>query len=386
MKFFESFRSLNNLLIIRFNYCRTMSLVADYGSDSEGNENIEESLNQQEDIAEQLNMQSKQKQSSTDPQSTNKIRSSQQTEIIPNSIDSVLENNLFSALPQKKLQPQHFIRNEDPIENFIPKLAPPNVKEKQRAKISIPSLSEFKDDQDSQPDKKTLKLSIKGSGLLSVLPPVKGTIKTAKSFIPNILTNKNRVTTNNTLTRKSSVQEKKVLEKKNILSKKGRELAIQNDAESEDEDIEVPETFDEEMWLKVCSKPKPKAIIKEPEPVLTELPVDIAPEPEKPYDGLDNEAFKELVGKSKRPIGNIKLIDINEEEILPDKDLWMTKSLTDPEMAPKANIEDPVDPTRRKKHHITYLAQQAKANEQELANAWAASKNSRLASRAKYGF
>lgn len=55
---------------------------------------------------------------------------------------------------------------------------------------------------------------------------------------------------------------------------------------------------------------------------------------------------------------NIKLIDINEEEILPDKDIWMRKSLTDPEQAPKYVVTDPVNDTCRKKHHITYLAQQ----------------------------
>lgn len=114
------------------------------------------------------------------------------------------------------------------------------------------------------------------------------------------------------------------------------------------------------MWTKVCGRSKPKTVTainsesvnslstesigknwisrytdlhffyidKDLLHTYIEVIVDIAPEPEKPYDGLNNTAFKELVGKSKMPIGNIKLIDINEEEILPDKDLWMTKSLT----------------------------------------------------------
>lgn len=163
-----------------------------------------------------------------------------------------------------------------------------------------------------------------------------------------------------------------------------KKLSSATDSDTDDEEIKVPETFDDEMWNKVCGRPKKKPVMnKEPEPPAI---VDIAPEPEKPYDGLDNVAFKELVGKSKMPIGNIKLIDINEEEILPDKDIWMTKSLTDPDLAAKVETEDEVDPTRRKKHHITYLAQQAKANEQELKSAWATSKNNRMMSRAKYGF
>lgn len=68
--------------------------------------------------------------------------------------------------------------------------------------------------------------------------------------------------------------------------------------------------------------------------------------------------FKELVGNSKRRPENIKLIDINEDEVLPDKDQWLTKSLTDPSYAPKAVIDEPVNDTCRRKHHITYLAQQ----------------------------
>ncbi|XP_060518053.1 uncharacterized protein LOC132696926 [Cylas formicarius] len=150
-----------------------------------------------------------------------------------------------------------------------------------------------------------------------------------------------------------------------------------------------PSEKDEEMWEKICGKSKTQTKRDHtsihrpdvPEPV-----IKIAPEPNNPLDALDNKAFKELVGKTKRPMGNIKLIDINEEEILPDKELWMTKSLTDPEMSPKAQVGDAVDPTKRRKHHITYLAQQAKANEQELKSAWAAGKNNRIMSRAKYGF
>ncbi|RZB62194.1 PRCC domain containing protein [Asbolus verrucosus] len=140
------------------------------------------------------------------------------------------------------------------------------------------------------------------------------------------------------------------------------------------------------MWQKVCGRrSKPKEVIQPPEEVSDSKIINIAPEPVKPYDGLDNAAFKELVGKSKRPV-NIKLIDINEEEILPDKNLWLTKSLTDPDSAPKAVIENPVDPTRKKKHHITYLAEQAKVNEQELQSQWSANKYTRNQTRAKYGF
>lgn len=51
------------------------------------------------------------------------------------------------------------------------------------------------------------------------------------------------------------------------------------------------------------------------------------------------------------------MIDVNEDEVRPDKEEWL-KGLTDPDVAPKAVIEDPVNDTCKRKHHITYLAQQ----------------------------
>lgn len=294
--------------------------------------------------------------------------------------------SLFSILPETKKVFQEVV--EDKIEDFIPKPAPISTKkEKQRVKITIPSLSQFQDDNSDEPETKKTKSTVKSSGLLALLPPVKGSVNTNTSFIPKVVVNQTKPTSNTSTTLVPNVIRKQAESKKNNKNKvfKEKPKVVLSDAESDD-DLDIPETYDDEMWEKICGRPKNKPIVKEIQEPQTQEIIDIAPEPEKPYEGLDNQAFKQLVGKSRRPIGNIKLIDINEEEILPDKDIWMAKSLTDPELAPKPVIDDPVDPTRRKKHHITYLAQQAKANEQELKNQWAVSKNNKFASRAKYGF
>nr|CAI5856767.1 unnamed protein product [Callosobruchus analis] len=304
-----------------------------------------------------------------------------------------LENSLFSKLPESKKSTE--VIEEDQIEDFIPRPKPAKVKEK--VKILIPSLSEFADIEDDEPVAKKAKPSSKGSGLISLLPPVKSSIMSTKTFVPNVVANKSKATTVSTNQDKPSTSTSgmipQAVRKKADVKKAQPNKLEQNDIleSDDDEDMEIPETFDDEMWQKVCGRPKPKLPIivsqtTEPEQPMVTEPVNIAPEPEKPYDGLDNQAFKELVGRTKRPIGNIKLIDINEEDVLPEKELWMTKALTDPEMEPKKEIENPVDPTRRRKHHITYLAQQAKANEQELQNSWSSSKNNRMMSRAKYGF
>ncbi|XP_068914681.1 proline-rich protein PRCC isoform X1 [Tenebrio molitor] len=293
---------------------------------------------------------------------------------------------ILSQLPESKSSTANIV--EEKIEDFIPKYRPATeTKEKkpQKTKILIPSLSEFEDEED-EPEPKKRKTSIKSSGLLSILPPVKGSPLSTKSFIPNVLKNKPQISEKSKKLLPNAVRQKAEQAKTAAIKKIIRTTEHGNDAESDD-DIEVPETFDDEMWQKVCgrrTKPKPQ-VIQAIEEVAREPMVNIAPEPVKPYDGLDNAAFKELVGKSKRPV-NIKLIDINEEEIIPDKDVWLTKSLTDPDTAPKAAVENPVDPTRKKKHHITYLAEQAKANEQELQSQWSASKHTRNQTRAKYGF
>ncbi|CAH1955366.1 unnamed protein product [Acanthoscelides obtectus] len=308
--------------------------------------------------------------------------------------EPVVESSLFVKLPETKRSIG--VIEEDQIEDFIPRPKPPKVKEK--VKILIPSLSELADIEDDEPVAKKAKPSSKGSGLMSLLPPVKSSVLSTKSFVPNVVANKTKQTRANDKSSTSSstmiphvIRTHAEVKKTQLMHKlQGKSLPGSQESDDDDEDdVEIPETFDDEMWQKVCGRSKPTSAIIEhngPEQPMFVEPVNIAPEPEKPYDGLDNKAFKELVGRTKRPIGNIKLIDINEEDVLPERELWMTKALTDPEMEPKKEAENPVDPTRRRKHHITYLAQQAKANEQELQNSWASSKNNRMMSRAKYGF
>lgn len=64
----------------------------------------------------------------------------------------------------------------------------------------------------------------------------------------------------------------------------------------------------------------------------------------------------------------------------------LLKSLTDPNGATKPVVTSPVNDTCRKRHHITYLAERAKANEQELQAQWSANHQARNQTRAKYGF
>lgn len=308
-----------------------MSLVAYGGSSDE-----EEDIHEQEDGGGKVEL-------------VSNVQNGQQTifyEIMPQ--HALLGNSVtFSKLPQPK-ETVDII--EEVQDEFLKKKEhPTEIPNKQSIRISVPSLAQFdSDDEDDGVKEKTQKV-VKESGLFALLPPPKGTPLSNKSFIPNVLTRKPQVP----VEKKKSVQSKPVRVVKNVDS-----------GESDDEDIlkDIPETFDEETWKKVCAlnkKPQKRAIEKSKSVFAANgNGIEIAPETPKPYDGLNNEAFKHLVGSSKRRKENIKLIDINEEDVLPDKDLWLTKSLTDPSMVPQQEVEDPVNDTCRRKHHITYLAQQ----------------------------
>lgn len=198
------------------------------------------------------------------------------------------------------------------------------------------------DDEDDEAEKTKTKKTVKESGLFALLPPPKGTPLSNKSFIPNVLT------------RKPPPSQKR--------TKPAPKKPQTNGELESDDEMDAVEAFDEKTWQEVCApKKKPqKRTLMEADTFVQSSEIVIAPEAPKPYDGLDNEAFKKLVGGSKRRRENIKLIDVNEDEVLTDKDLWLTKALTDPNMVPKEEVEEEeeVNNTCKKKHHITYLAQQ----------------------------
>lgn len=284
---------------------------------------------------------------------------------------------IFESLPEPHLNPIANGMEEDDDEYLKKKEVATEKPKKQPIKISIPSLSEFDSDDEETPTKKP-RMTSKSCGLFALLPPPKTTSVTTKHFVPNVV--KRNINKTNKIPKKVVSAD----------SNKSNEEKTTENVESDDEvDMkDLPDTFDDEMWQKVCGRKEKrptKPVIEES--VETNKQIQLDPDVQKPYDGLDNQAFKELIGAAnKRKDEKIDIVEINEDEILSDKKIWMTKSLTDPEMAAKYVVKDPVNDTCRRKHHITYLAQQAKANEQELQNQWAASRFTRQKTQAKYGF
>ncbi|XP_022915341.2 uncharacterized protein [Onthophagus taurus] len=295
------------------------------------------------------------------------------------------EKGLFTSLPQPNVQNNTDEVTEEEDEFLKKKEVGMDKPPKQKIKITVPLPSDFSDEEDEGGNlKKKQKTLSKSSGLFAILPPPKTQPITTKHFVPNSV--------KRNLTPRNATQNVKNPKINKAPPTKPKKEIVPEELESDDEDLkDIPDTFDEETWQKVCGKVKKpiKPIIEVVSEPGNEAVIEIAPEPVKSYQGLDNKAFKELMGANHKRKGqqqNINIVDINEEEILPDKDVWMTKALTDPELSAKYVVKDPVNDTCKRKHHITYLAQQAKANEQELQNQWASNRFTRQKTQAKYGF
>ncbi|GJQ67293.1 hypothetical protein Trydic_g8194 [Trypoxylus dichotomus] len=284
--------------------------------------------------------------------------------------------SIFESLPQPQINEHDDVAEED--DEYLKKKEIPIEKpKKQPIKISVPSLTEFDSDDDDETPSKKPKLSSKSCGLFALLPAPKTTLTTTKHFVPNAV--KKNIN-------KNIKPSKKIVPV--TVANKSEDHLENVDSENDDDDMKnLPDTFDDEIWQKVCGRKQKHVKIPVSEASL-ENKIIIQPDPDvkKPYEGLDNQAFKELIGANKRKVEAVDIVEIAEDEILCDKKIWMTKSLTDPEMAPKYIVKDPVNDTCKRKHHITYLAQQAKANEQELQNQWAQSRFTRQKTQAKYGF
>ncbi|KAK5647368.1 hypothetical protein RI129_002260 [Pyrocoelia pectoralis] len=287
---------------------------------------------------------------------------------------------LFSNLPPPIEVKNTVIEEEE--DEFLYKKEAATEKPQKRIKIDIPALNYSSDEEDKPIERKTKQ---KVSGLFTLLPPPKGTPLSSTSFVPNVLqkkkTNK-KPSTALTPQKRKAAQLEKDKPPDTVIMKSGSDS-------TDDEEIEIPETYDDATWQEVCGRKKkqPPKQSQEPEPltVIETVGVEAAPDVDQPYKGLDNKAFKELVGNTKRIPRNIKLIDIHEDEIRPDKEVWL-RSLTDPDLEAEPVIENTVDGTRKVKNHITALAEKALANDKELQKRWSENRYNRKQTQAKYGF
>lgn len=289
------------------------------------------------------------------------------------------ERSLFSTLPPPQEVEHEVI--EEVEDEFLHKKEEVIEKPRKRIRIDIPTLN-YSSDEDEKPVERKFKQKV--SGLFTLLPPPKGTPLSSTSFVPNVLQKRNSKKTPPSKTQQKRKAAKDETPKPTPIS------IIKNGSDStDDEEFEIPETYDDATWQEVCGRKKKKLQKPPPEPEPEQVKdmetVEAAPDVDQPYKGLDNKAFKELLGNTKRIPRNIKLIDVHEDTIRPDKEVWL-RSLTDPDLEAEPVIEATVDSTRKVKNHITALAQKALANDKELQKTWSENRYNRKQTQAKYGF
>ncbi|XP_039276917.1 proline-rich protein PRCC [Nilaparvata lugens] len=303
-------------------------------------------------------------------------------------------------------------------------------------KISVPSLVDLKDEEDSEPVKKKIKPSKSGSGLFALLPSPKNQFG---NQVPRQIARP---------TAKSPVIKSKPLPSSSATLKSKSVLSLNYDdsADEEEEDTENSSTAKKVDFFsldapKIVAAPDVAmphvdvslpSLITQPESSETSEHPTVGdhreaisnypatahyPDPQTetsnqityddacsstsyiPFDStnveLDQTALEQLCGRKERQKGaaNIQLIDVSGDQILPDSREWLTKQLTEEQsqshsqsqQRSKRNKDGPTSQQKRK-HQITYLAFQAKENELELKNQWANNRLSKKQTQAKYGF
>ncbi|XP_068626384.1 proline-rich protein PRCC [Battus philenor] len=380
-----------------------MSLVAYDNSDSsEYEDDQENSIHKNTTISEKIN---------------ERADSSISEPIVDTEIEAEVNGSLFNALPQPSNKVSRIIEEED---EFLHKKEASSNNIKPKSKISVPSLSDFKDIENTVPSAKPRSVNGKKSGLLSILPqPKNGSVSvSAKSLIPHVLTHKPV----NANVKKKTPASTSVIKPKVEVNKLAKDYSddsdeddVQNDFFSFNKPVDIEEsTLDvEEDAANVTKAPVEKAprslesyfkkdieSHSQSEPSITEedaMETETASSSnnesiEIPDDNvvLDEEAILKLVGaRGKRKREEIQIVNFNQQEVLAEARQLLLKGLMeDTSKRVSASKKRGNEPThlQKRKHQITYLAHQAKANEVELQNKWANNRMSKRQTQSKYGF
>ncbi|CAG4988988.1 unnamed protein product [Colias eurytheme] len=323
------------------------------------------------------------------------------------------DQNLFNQLPKPTTQKIVFKEEDD---EFLHKKATISEVVKPKSRITVPSLNDFKDVEDTVPSVRPKPANGKKSGLLSMLPqPKNGTSTSSKMLIPQSVTKKPQTASVKKKGPLPSPMKKAKVETKNLLLadySDDSDEDIENDFFSIHKTVELPpadEPLDIDVNTEVqsSSKKEPRSIesyFKKEEPVELE-PECIEPEYDVNPDAyqnvedsndtnneavLDEEAILKLCGtRGKRKREEIQIVDINQQEVLKDAREMLLRGLMDDttkrQSHSKKRGNEPTSQQKRK-HQITYLAHQAKANEAELQNQWANNRMTKRQTQSKYGF
>lgn len=282
-------------------------------------------------------------------------------------------------------------------------------------KISIPSLKDFKDlESVDTTSRGALPTCKRPTGLLNMLPKPKAEqLFTAKTSTG--AANTKGQTTTRTLIPHSVAKAKKERESKPITSMAPEDtsLSIENPLSDDEEDNNssdffaltsreesLPQVSKNEINLMVAKRAAKIAETsakfdqltspneQQMDPSNTDAPLDH--HQQAPVHEIDPDAMQHLIGGSRAKrarMENVNVIDLSHDQVMPSRDEWMRSAMASSTTATvRGELKDGPKGVAKKKHQITYLAHQAKANEAELQAMWAANRVTQRQSQSKYGW
>ncbi|XP_050346570.1 proline-rich protein PRCC [Nymphalis io] len=332
--------------------------------------------------------------------------------IIQNDQQKYSENHsLFIQLPQPSSKKKVVLEEDD--EFLHKKELTADLKPKSR--ITIPSLNDFKDVDTPIPSSKTRSTNGKKSSLLNMLPQPRNAITIKRTLVPNVIAQKPNTLTAKTKSTLVSPAKTTNVDTKCLIPENTDESdndEVENDFFSINKpvvDIPVEEPLTTEETVETI-KNQPRNIEsyfkKDHVELQSEMEIGNSVEQYENVQSiesnehgggrsnndavLDDEAILKLCGtRGKRKREDIQIVDVNQQEVLNEaRELLMKGLMEDTSKRQSVSKKRGNEPThqQRRKHQITYLAHQAKANESELQNQWANNRMTKRKTQSKYGF
>lgn len=409
-----------------------MSLVAyaassDEDSDCESTEEIENTVPEKASQGLIANQQQSGQQQTSKSLSLPQPKHSINTKNVGDVDDDVQTEEFKLNLPTPK-KPQALIIEEEDDE-FLHKKVQPSLVEKpnkqkpgirQPVKITIPSLADLGDD--DAPKGKLVSVGpnpAKPNSLLGMLPPPKfhagfgkpkekpGSSTTTESTKPTITKTTSLVPHSVANRLKEVAAKPKPKPSATVVKKPSLGLSYNNSDDSDNDDDDAGDFFslNTEEKLPEVSASEINAMVAKKATQMAEFSKNLheteqnamevdeyAAQPSSSYasdrDDINIEALIGVRAAKRSRKEDIQFIDISQDQVTLNNDEWKRNQLqNETQYQPTGRLVtgDPGAGTK-KKHQITYLAHQAKANEAELQAMWATNRQSRRQTQSKYGF
>lgn len=315
-------------------------------------------------------------------------------------------STLTLKLPTPKTHTSNSLIEED--DEFLHKKAvatlepPPKPVKRSTVQITIPALQ--KKDEPTKLNKRVIgALPNKPAGLLHLLP------KPSFGYFSKKSSSADAASTNSSVAAKPkasngfiphSVAKMAATTKKPVQKtpaddeNSGSESSDNDDFFSFNSETKLPEVSQQEINAMVAKKTAAMktattTYLQSMERQKVDVDADEVEDLSEQQSRIDEEALAALCGakRARRGDGPSVVIELSDDQVLPNRGEWLRNQLqSTTEYQPRGMVNEEPAAGTRKKHQITYLAHQAKANEQELQAVWAANRHTRRQTQNKYGF